>query len=163
MPSGSRDLNLQDLLAHGDWLNRLARQLAGSHAEADDLLQDTWLAALRSPPNPGRPPRPWLAKVMQNLRRMYWRGAERRRSREGFAAPALGETQAPDTQLLVERVELQRLVARLLLALDEPYRTTILLSFFDGRSSPNQAADGSSRRDRPLAAEGGAGPPARVS
>jgi RNA polymerase sigma factor (sigma-70 family) len=136
MPPGSPDLNLQDLLAHGDWLNRLARQLAGSHAEADDLLQDTWLAALRSPPDPERPARPWLAKVMHNLRRMYWRGAERRRSREGIVAPALGETQAPDTQLLVERVELQRLVARLLLALDEPYRTTILLTFFDGRSSP---------------------------
>ena len=72
---------------------------------------------------------------MHNVRRMSARGEARRRTRETVVAPAL-RASVPDTQTMIERVELQRVVARLVLQLDEPYKTTVLLRFYDGRSSP---------------------------
>src|SRR5215212_10221955 len=98
------------MLANASWLRRLARSLASSQVEADDLYQDTWLAILRSPPDPGRPARPWLAEVARNLVRMGWRTTSRR--------PALvardlelvsGEATAQDD--LMATLELQRRLA----------------------------------------------------
>ena len=39
------------LLAHAAWLRRLAEVLTRGDADAEDLVQETWLAALRSPPS----------------------------------------------------------------------------------------------------------------
>lgn len=39
---------------HGEALRRLARELVASAADADDALQDAWLAAVRSPIQSGR-------------------------------------------------------------------------------------------------------------
>jgi tetratricopeptide (TPR) repeat protein len=47
-----------DPLDHQRWVSRLAHYLTGS--DADDIAQDTWVTALRSPPDSGRPLRPWL-------------------------------------------------------------------------------------------------------
>jgi RNA polymerase sigma-70 factor (ECF subfamily) len=71
--------NLDVLLAQSDWLRRLALGLVHSRSDADDLIQETWMAALRSPPDPERPIRPWLTRVLQNLSRMSFRGESRRR------------------------------------------------------------------------------------
>src|SRR5690606_23864875 len=49
-------------------LRRLARALTADDATADDLVQDTWVAALRNPPGEDRPVRPWLSTVMRNRR-----------------------------------------------------------------------------------------------
>ncbi|MCK6461634.1 MAG: hypothetical protein L6Q95_17265, partial [Planctomycetes bacterium] len=50
-------VNIEALLRDRDWVSRLARSLARDDAQADDLAQDGWLAALRSPP--GRAVRAW--------------------------------------------------------------------------------------------------------
>ncbi|MEW6073256.1 MAG: sigma factor [Planctomycetota bacterium] len=50
----------EDLLAHAAPLRRLARRLVADEARADDLVQDTWLAALRRPPGEERNLRGWL-------------------------------------------------------------------------------------------------------
>jgi RNA polymerase sigma-70 factor (ECF subfamily) len=138
MPLTGRSVDLESLLAHAGWLTRLAHHLADGGADSDDLVQDTWLSALRSPPDPRRPPRPWLAEVMRNVRRMAARSEARRRNRDADTATA-----APpgglDPQQMLERVELQRLVARLVLDLDEPFRTTVLLRYCEGHSSPEIA------------------------
>ena len=52
----SEALDLESLLRHSDWLTSLARRLVVS-SRADDLVQDTWLAALRNPPHAVRSPR----------------------------------------------------------------------------------------------------------
>jgi RNA polymerase sigma factor (sigma-70 family) len=132
MGTGSGDLNVATLLEHGQWMRKLASHLVHDTATAEDLVQDTWVAALRSPPDPARPPRPWLAQVLRNLVRSGVRHDSRRRDRE--AAVQLGE-QAPSAQDVLERTQLHRDIAALMAALDEPYRTTLLMRFHEGRSS----------------------------
>src|SRR4051794_6256886 len=73
--------NLAALLAHADWLRDLARKLVGG-ADADDAVQETFVAALRSPPDPDLPVKPWLARVLRNASRMAHRNATRRARRE---------------------------------------------------------------------------------
>jgi DNA-directed RNA polymerase specialized sigma24 family protein len=68
-------IGIQELLAHADWLRRLATHLVHDR-DAEDLTQDTWSAALQSPPGSGWPAEPWLATVLRNVARRRWR-AER--------------------------------------------------------------------------------------
>ena len=52
------------LLTEADWLRRLARYLVHDQADADDLVQETWMTAIRSPaPDARASMRPWLALV----------------------------------------------------------------------------------------------------
>ena len=120
------------LLAEADWLRGLAIGLIRNRADADDLVQETWAATLRSPPEPGRPPRPWLGQVVRNVLRMDLRGSARRRTREQQAAPLITEEPA-DPAVLLERLELQRMIAGLVKELEEPFRTVLVLRFFEGR------------------------------
>ncbi len=132
MASPGAELNA--LLSHAAWLRRLARQLAEQSADADDLLQDTWTAAWRRPPDAGRPARPWLAEVLRNFARMSRRTAERRRGRELDAdAAAVEPIPGPDERLA--RVELQQRLAELILELEEPYRSTVLLRYYEDRTA----------------------------
>src|SRR5215813_5175843 len=61
----------EELLANAEWLRRLAVSLVGPGA-AEDVVQDTWVAALRRPPPRGRL-REWLAVVATNLARTRFR------------------------------------------------------------------------------------------
>jgi DNA-directed RNA polymerase specialized sigma24 family protein len=102
-------------------MRRLARQLV-SEAGADDVVQESWLAAARRSPEAQPPPRRWLARVVGNFARMHLRGDERRRSYErelALAAPV----EAPSNEVLLARMQTQRLVAELVMELDEPYRS----------------------------------------
>lgn len=65
-------VDTSELLAHATWLRRLARSLV--REGADDLVQDTWVAALRRPPDGERSVRPWLRTVLINVARLRWRG-----------------------------------------------------------------------------------------
>ncbi len=127
--------DLEALLAHGDWLRRMAAGLVRG-ADAEDLAQEAWIAAMRSPPDVARPARPWLAEVLRNLARMRARAAARRARREEGAAleaAALARAVAPSPDELLERLRVQRLVGELLAALEEPYRTALLLRYVEGR------------------------------
>jgi RNA polymerase sigma factor (sigma-70 family) len=126
------DLPIERLLDQADWLRRLARHLAGD--AGDDLAQDVWLAAQRSPPDPGRPPRPWLATVLRNLAHIRHRNERRRTEREQqYQDAAPREVAAADDAY--ERAELQRFLAAEVLALDEPLRTVVVLRYFEGLDS----------------------------
>src|SRR5262249_58694164 len=73
----------EELLGHAAWLRRLALSLVGPAGGADDLVQDTWLAALRRPPARPGPLRPWLAEVLRNLVRMRRRASAVRAEHRG--------------------------------------------------------------------------------
>jgi RNA polymerase sigma-70 factor (ECF subfamily) len=124
--------DVESLLTHADWLRALATFLLQNPSEADDMVQETFVAALRSPPDPARAPRPWLGQVLRNLVRMGARGAARRRAREREALAMPPAEQRPADAVL-ERMQLQRKIAELVTALEEPYRTALLLRFFEGR------------------------------
>ncbi len=114
------------LLAHTGFVRELARRLVLDEADADDVAQQTWLAALRRPPDGSRDVRPWLATVVRNTAWSLFRGRRRQREREAAAA----RPEAVHDRRGRER--LLRLVTGAVLSLDEPYRETVLLRFFEG-------------------------------
>jgi RNA polymerase sigma-70 factor (ECF subfamily) len=128
----------EDLLAHATWMRGLARRLLGDRDEAEDVVQEAWLSALRVPPERGRTLRPWIATVMLNLVRTRSRRGARTRAREQlFGAP----DPAPSAEEVLVQRQIERQLAEEVLALDEPYRRTILLRFHDGLSSAEIARD----------------------
>ncbi len=126
-----------DLVEHAAWMRRLALALTGGEADADDLVQEAYVAALNRPPDPSRAPRPWLAEVVRNAWRMRLRGERRRRAREA-AAGAGDPPTSPDA--LLDRARVQRLLADCVVSLEEPYRRTLLLRYFEGLS-PQRIAE----------------------
>ncbi|MCA9000982.1 MAG: sigma-70 family RNA polymerase sigma factor, partial [Planctomycetes bacterium] len=124
--------DMERLLTHQDWLRSLARRLVGDAATAEDLVQETWMAAMKSPPDPSRPARPWLAGGVRRLASMRARGEGRRARRQNEAAKM---DILPSTAELVEEVDTQRRLVAEVLELSEPYRTTIMLRYFQNMSS----------------------------
>src|SRR6266567_5495371 len=130
----------EELLAHAGWLRRLAVSLVGAGGGAEDLVQDTWLAALRHPPRRPGPLRPWLAQVLRNLVRMRHRAGNVRRDHRDKVEWLEAERGAPPSpEALLDRFEMERLLGRLVAELEEPYRTTVLLRYSEGLSAADIA------------------------
>jgi RNA polymerase sigma factor (sigma-70 family) len=125
-------VRLEELLAHRDWVSRLARYMAGPASE--DVTQDAWVAALRSPPEGDRPPRAWLAHVVRNLVRLRWRDDSRRARREQVFV-AQGPNQAEAIDQAYERLELERYLAEQVMALEAPLREVVVLRYVEGLDS----------------------------
>jgi RNA polymerase sigma-70 factor (ECF subfamily) len=134
MAPESRAIQPEQLLEHIEWMRRLARALVRHDAEADDLAQEAVRVALDDPPLADRPVRPWLAGVMRNLARFRARGSARRERRESAVA-APDADPAPSPAELVERVQTQHMLAEHVLRLDEPFRSTVLLRYYEGYSA----------------------------
>lgn len=118
---------LETLLAHADWVRALARRLVADPASADDVEQEVWRAALENPPREETNPRGWLASVARNAARSLGRQRTRRAARERRVARAEA---LPATSELVAETELSRELAGEVLALEEPYRTVLLLRYW---------------------------------
>ncbi|MFN0244066.1 MAG: sigma-70 family RNA polymerase sigma factor [Planctomycetota bacterium] len=118
----------EPLLAELGWIKKLARRMSDDAHRADDLAQETYAIALHTPPRAALSLRGWLRTVMQNLVRQGGRGAERRLAREVRAARA---EHVDATDEVLARAEVQRRIVDAVFALDEPYRSTILLRFFE--------------------------------
>ncbi|MCC6408490.1 MAG: sigma-70 family RNA polymerase sigma factor [Planctomycetes bacterium] len=129
--------NVEALLEHSDWVRALARTLVADSAQAEDVAQEAWLAALRHPPRDASNPRGWLATVVRNAARKLARERVRRAAREADVAR---DDALPSAAELVEQTNLQRELAGLVVELDEPYRSTLLLRFFQGLEAAEIAA-----------------------
>jgi len=120
---------IESLLTHADWVRALAARLVHDPSLADDVTQRTYEAALERPPRDQSNPRAWLARVATNAARQLGRAQSRRHRREHAAA----RNEATDSTLdVVARANLQRELVGEVVALDDPYRTTLLLHFFEG-------------------------------
>lgn len=139
MANEPRVLDPQALLEQAAWLRRLALSLVRDSAAADDLVQETWAAALRRPPDGERPLRPWLRRVLENAARFRWRGDRNRAAREERVASVGDDEATPSAEELLARHETQQLLARLVSALEEPFRTTVLLCYGEGLA-PSEVA-----------------------
>jgi len=123
----------EELLSHATWLRDLARSLVQDPSTADDLVQETWVRALGHPPrSEERGPRPWLARVLRNAVRQRRRAEGRRTRREQDSAR---NELLPSSAELAGRLESQRLLTDCVLRLPEPYRSTIVLRFYETLSS----------------------------
>lgn len=126
---GEAALPPERLLQDMAWLRRLAGRLVVDGALADDVAQQTLLAALQHSPGDDRRPRAWLATVARHVAATFGRERQRREKREESAARDLRE---PSSHDVVEKAALQHAVAGAVLALGEPYRTALLRHWFDG-------------------------------
>jgi len=126
------DMTVSSLLTDSEWLRPLAFRLAGPD-DADDALQHAWIAH-RAHAASVRDTRSWLGTVVANFSRRRRRDEARRRQHEQAHAASRATT-APATDELVARMELQRRVAEAVLALAEPYRSTLLAHCLDGRTT----------------------------
>ncbi|MBL7007765.1 MAG: sigma-70 family RNA polymerase sigma factor [Planctomycetes bacterium] len=129
-------LDADALLANAGWVRRLAFGLLGDAAAADDVVQETWMAALRHPEQARHPS--WLATVARNLALNRKRSAARRLGRELRVAESAESY--PGTGEAVERAEAHRILVEAVLGLPDPYRSAILMRFFDGRRPHEIAA-----------------------
>ncbi|MEW6745177.1 MAG: sigma-70 family RNA polymerase sigma factor [Planctomycetota bacterium] len=126
------DPTLDQLIKQSCWMPRLAEAILRDRALADDAVQQTWLAALEKRGETRAVSRPWLARVLVTRALKLLRGEGRRRSRER-AASIPEPIGSPEELALVE--ERRRRVVEAVLALEEPYRTTVVLRFWSGLSS----------------------------
>lgn len=118
----------EELLRHAGWVRALARSLLRDPDAAEDVVQATWLAALAQGERDGPALPGWLARVARNFARKRLRGDARRERHETLAARSAAEPSAAD---LHERAALHRELVESVMALDEPYRSTILLRYFE--------------------------------
>src|SRR5262245_38051334 len=116
------------LFAHREWVRNLARRLVADDATAEDVEQQTWLSAVLSPPRHASAPKAWLATILRNWVHKLRRGEERRARRERAAAPA---EPTPSTAEIVAEAEAHQRVVAAVFALAEPFRTTVILRFFE--------------------------------
>jgi RNA polymerase sigma factor (sigma-70 family) len=116
------------LLDQVAWIRELARHLVADESARDDLVQETCVRALEEPPRDAGSVRRWLATVMRNLVRQRARGDGRRREREQHSSR---DEALAATATVVQRVTLQRELVETVLELDEPYRTALLLRYFE--------------------------------
>ncbi|MFN3243238.1 MAG: sigma-70 family RNA polymerase sigma factor [Planctomycetota bacterium] len=119
------DLDRADLT----WLRHLARALVAEPHAADDLMQDTLLAATRRPDVQPTSMRAWLAGIARRLAARRFRDRQRRERREAEATAPRSEADPAD---LVARAELAEQLARAASRLPEPMRTAVLLRFLEG-------------------------------
>ncbi len=115
----------------------MAIALVRDRDAAEDLLQEAWLAILAKPPRHGSNLRGYLARLLQRLSFRKLRETRRRGARERAVTP---REALPGGADVVARAEIHRRTVAAVLALEEPYRTTILLRFFDDLT-PSEIAE----------------------
>ncbi len=135
MNGDSRPIDLDRLLAHGGFVRAVARSLVLDENRADDLVQETFLRALRRGPDEPSRLKGWLAAVTRNLARSLRRAEDQRRLRES----AWREPSVPWPEEILAREELRRRVVEAVFSLAEPYRSAVLLRHYEERT-PEQIA-----------------------
>lgn len=114
---------------HSGFLHGLARSLVLDEQHAEDVVQETFAAALSRPPPAHVRLGAWLAGVTRNLALKRRRREGRLRRREQAGSRPEG---TPPTVDVAARVEIQRHIAEAVATLDEPGRSAIVWRYFDG-------------------------------
>ena len=110
------------------WVRRLAVALAQDVHEGEDASQEALLVAATHSMPPLSELRAWIATVVRNLTRERFRARARRADHEQFAAQP---ERCGDPSLALERLEMQEALLSAVRTLPEPYRTTVLLRWFE--------------------------------
>ncbi|MBN2491108.1 MAG: sigma-70 family RNA polymerase sigma factor [Planctomycetes bacterium] len=131
------EILLSDLVATDAWIRTLARHLVRTDEDAQDVAQEAWVRYLAHRPHQRGPVRRWLTTVLRNLAVSRRRADSHRIEREQAAARP---EELPSVAELWDQEQLRRRIANAVFALEEPYRTSILLRYFRGHSRAEIAA-----------------------
>jgi len=121
--------SVDDVAAHGRFVRDLARRLLAEDSHgAEDLAQEVWSTALQRPPPHRKSLKGWLRTVALalNANRLRRRALQREEGLDGHARTE--PFSAEQLDLATQR----RAVARAVHDLHEPYRSVILLRFWEG-------------------------------
>ena len=121
--------SVEALLREVEPLRRFVRSLLRDPHGVDDVVQEALVVGLRDGPADRDGLRPWLGRVARRLCSRRRLGEARRWRRE--RAAARGEAVA-STAELADRAACQRSVVDAVLALPEPYKSTVLLRYWEG-------------------------------
>lgn len=119
----------EQLLHYEPRLRELAARLVSDHHRADDLVQETYLSALRQNLLFGAAPARWLRDVLRTKARQLELAERRRMLREQTVAASKGESSTEAEA--AERLTLLNALVRELFELREPYRSTLQLRFLE--------------------------------
>jgi RNA polymerase sigma-70 factor (ECF subfamily) len=112
-----------------EWLHRaLRRRLRLASAEADDLVQSTWLRVLRSTPAEIAHPRAFLAQIALNLFRDDRRRERLRRDKLHLVVVNDAPSHRPDD---LQEQEVDRVLEQIIADLPERLRDVFVLSRFE--------------------------------
>ncbi len=128
---------IDELLSSRQGLVRLARRLVRDDQTAQDIAQDALVVGLTGAGAAKTSLGPWLSGVAKNMARRELRSDERRRRREQARAK---RERVASTESLALRAEAQRRVLAALAELDEPFRSMLLLRYFEELSPKRIAA-----------------------
>ena len=124
-------MNDSDFKEQSESMRRLARGLLYDRGNADDVVQDAWLVSLSKAPREGFSLRAWLAGTVRRMAMDRNRSESSRKERERVVAR---EERLPSHVESTSRIEVLRRVVDGVDTLEEPYRETVLLRFFDDLS-----------------------------
>ncbi len=129
-------LTPEEVAKHQDRLLSLAHLLSSDPGRAEDLVQETFLAALEGPVRLVREPGSWLSAVLRKLNVSTLRS-------EAHLSPSERLQSVIDTAGSSERRERLREIVRGVVAgmaaLHEPYRSTLMLRYLE-ELSPSEVA-----------------------
>lgn len=144
-----RPQSIEAALQDAGWLRALAVQLVGG-SSADDLVQDTYLAALDRRAEP-RDWRAWLATVMRRKASNRWRSERRERDLHARwvaadpgagLAPGSDEAEAASASTArLERLELQQALLAAVRELAPEFAEVVLRCTMDGEAPSEVAED----------------------
>ena len=124
----------EHVLPHVALLHRVALSLTGQSADAEDLVQDTLIRALRAVERfDGAHPRAWLLTVLRNTHLNRLRGRRPVLLREGESAEDHGRA-APATEDVVLDTGFEAGLEAALADLSEDHRAVVALVDVDGLS-----------------------------
>ncbi|MCC7170374.1 MAG: sigma-70 family RNA polymerase sigma factor, partial [Planctomycetes bacterium] len=121
--------DLDELIAHEPFVRSLARKLVLDGVRADDVVQQTWLAALCADRTRIVSLRGWLAAIVRRVAATSRRAEARAERRERLAARPEAELPADDART---REDARRAIVDAVFGLEEPWRTTLILRHLDG-------------------------------
>jgi RNA polymerase sigma-70 factor (ECF subfamily) len=118
-------------------VRKVALGIASREFDADDLVQETWLATLRCPPRARTNLRGWLRRVIQRQAINAQVSERARRDRESFAGSHGAVAPGPMEQL--DQRALREDLLDAIRALDPLYRDVVLLRYYEELSLPEIA------------------------
>lgn len=121
---------------HAPFLRALARRLASDQFAAEDLVQETYVAASVGKPRAENGLVPWLAGILRNRAARRVRTESRRRRREQAAGAS---EPAEDTASVASKLEVGRRLLQQVEDLGADYRDVVFLRYYDDLS-PRQIA-----------------------